>query len=264
MFQEVPGGMLHYQQWGSGHPLILLHGNGEDLTIFNEAAQVLSERFCVYALDLPGHGRSHRPQVLHYRHIAQAIRSFIRSLGLDKPYLYGFSDGGIIGLMLAIDSPHLLSKLVISGANLEPEGLRLFTRMSTAVRCRLTGSEIIGLMLAIDSPHLLSKLVISGANLEPEGLRLFTRMSTAVRCRLTGSEKAQMMLSEPYISTQSLGSITVPTFVTAGQFDCIKPAHTQLIAASIPGSRLDIFPGQLHGSYVVHSPKIAQYLLSVL
>lgn len=217
MFQEVPGGMLHYQQWGSGHPLILLHGNGEDLTIFNEAAQVLSERFCVYALDLPGHGRSHRPQVLHYRHIAQAIRSFIRSLGLDKPYLYGFSDGGIIGLMLAIDSPHLLSKLVISGANLEPEGLRLFTRMRTAVRCRLTGSE-----------------------------------------------KAQMMLSEPYISTQSLGSITVPTFVTAGQFDCIKPAHTRLIAASIPGSRLDIFPGQLHGSYVVHSPKIAQYLLSVL
>lgn len=217
MFQEVPGGMLHYQQWGSGPPLILLHGNGEDLTIFNEAAQVLSERFCVYALDLPGHGRSHRPQVLHYRHIAQAIRSFIRSLGLDKPYLYGFSDGGIIGLMLAIDSPHLLSKLVISGANLEPEGLRLFTRMSTAVRCRLTGSE-----------------------------------------------KAQMMLSEPYISTQSLGSITVPTFVTAGQFDCIKPAHTRLIAASIPGSRLDIFPGQLHGSYVVHSPKIAQYLLSVL
>lgn len=217
MFQEVPGGMLHYQQWGSGHPLILLHGNGEDLTIFNEAAQVLSERFCVYALDLPGHGRSHRPQVLHYRHIAQAIRSFIRSLGLDKPYLYGFSDGGIIGLMLAIDSPHLLSKLVISGANLEPEGLGLFTRMRTAVRCQLTGSE-----------------------------------------------KAQMMLSEPYISTQSLGSITVPTFVTAGQFDCIKPAHTRLIAASIPGSRLDIFPGQLHGSYVVHSPKIAQYLLSVL
>ena len=217
MFQEVPGGMLHYQQWGSGHPLILLHGNGEDLTIFNEAAQVLSERFCVYALDLPGHGRSHRPQVLHYRHIAQAIRSFIRSLGLDKPYLYGFSDGGIIGLMLAIDSPHLLSKLVISGANLEPEGLGLLTRMRTAVRCRLTGSE-----------------------------------------------KAQMMLSEPYISTQSLGSITVPTFVTAGQFDCIKPAHTRLIAASIPGSRLDIFPGQLHGSYVVHSQKIAQYLLSVL
>ena len=217
MFQEVPGGMLHYQQWGSGPPLILLHGNGEDLTIFNEAAQVLSERFCVYALDLPGHGRSHRPQVLHYRHIAQAIRSFIRSLGLDKPYLYGFSDGGIIGLMLAIDSPHLLSKLVISGANLEPDGLRLFTRMRTAVRCRLTGSE-----------------------------------------------KAQMMLSEPYISTQSLGSITVPTFVTAGQFDCIKPAHTRLIAASIPGSRLDIFPGQLHGSYVVHSQKIAQYLLSVL
>lgn len=217
MFQEVPGGMLHYQQWGSGHPLILLHGNGEDLTIFNEAAQVLSERFCVYAPDLPGHGRSHRPQVLHYRHIAQAIRSFIRSLGLEKPYLYGFSDGGIIGLMLAIDSPHLLSKLVISGANLEPEGLGLFTRMSTAVRCRLTGPE-----------------------------------------------KAQMMLSEPYISTQSLGSITVPTFVTAGQFDCIKPAHTRLIAASIPGSRLDIFPGQFHGSYVVHSPKIAQYLLSVL
>lgn len=217
MFQEVPGGMLHYQQWGSGHPLILLHGNGEDLTIFNEAAQVLSERFCVYALDLPGHGRSHRPQVLHYRHIAQAIRSFIRSLGLDKPYLYGFSDGGIIGLMLAIDSPHLLSKLVISGANLEPEGLGLFTRMRTAVRCRLTGSE-----------------------------------------------KAQMMLSGPYISTQSLGSITVPTFITAGQFDCIKPAHTRLIAASIPGSRLDIFPGQLHGSYVVHSPKIAHYLLSVL
>lgn len=217
MVQLVNGNPIHYERTGQGTPLILLHGNGEDLTIFREAVQLLRHRFTVYALDLPGHGESYRPAQLHYDAMARDVLAFIRGLGLEKPCLYGFSDGGIIGLLLACNHPGLLSKLVVSGANLEPKGLMPTTYLNTLMRWRIS------------------------------------------RC-----PKAKLMLTEPSIPPAALSTIAVPTFVTAGQFDCIRPSHTRLIAASIPGSRLDIFPGQLHGSYVVHSRRIGEYLLSVL
>ncbi len=124
MFQNVNGITLYYEKTGEGQPILLLHGNGEDHRIFDVLVSQLREDYEVYAIDSRGHGQSTRVKELDYRSMAEDIVQFIRMLGLEKPILYGFSDGGILGLMIAAAYPELLSKLIISGANLFPAGIK--------------------------------------------------------------------------------------------------------------------------------------------
>ena len=69
---------LYYEVVGSGQPLIMLHGNGEDHTIFDKAAAILSEHFTCYLLDSRGHGQSSPVEDLSYRVMAELLRSLIR------------------------------------------------------------------------------------------------------------------------------------------------------------------------------------------
>jgi pimeloyl-ACP methyl ester carboxylesterase len=126
MFITVNGVTLFYEKQGAGNPIILLHGNGENHTIFHETAALLSETHAVYLPDSRGHGESSKVETLSYADMAEDIALLIQALSLRKPILYGFSDGGIIGLLIAIQYPNLLSKLIISGANTHPSGLGWF------------------------------------------------------------------------------------------------------------------------------------------
>lgn len=124
MIIEINGMKLFYEKQGSGPPLILLHGNGEDHHIFDEAAEALACQWTVYRPDTRGHGQSEKAGELHYMDMAQDVIGFIKTMGLEKPILYGFSDGGITGILTAVMEPELLSGLIISGANLQPRGLK--------------------------------------------------------------------------------------------------------------------------------------------
>ena len=124
MKAEVNGITLWYEVRGQGKPLILLHGNGEDHTIFDELAARLGEHYTVYAVDSRDHGRSSRMAKLSYEIMASDVEALIESLGLQGAALYGFSDGGIVGLLTALERPELLSALAVSGANLNPGGLK--------------------------------------------------------------------------------------------------------------------------------------------
>jgi pimeloyl-ACP methyl ester carboxylesterase len=123
VFAEVNGIRLFYETVGEGRPLVMLHGNGEDHTIFAEAAELLGERFACYLLDSRGHGQSTPVSELHYADMAEDTCAFIAAMGLRKPALYGHSDGGIIGLLLEITHPGTLGMLAVSGTNLSPAGL---------------------------------------------------------------------------------------------------------------------------------------------
>jgi pimeloyl-ACP methyl ester carboxylesterase len=120
MIQTVNGVDLWYEKTGDGPPILLLHGNGESHKIFRVLTEQLSQSFTVYALDSRDHGQSGKSRQLSYDMMTEDVRQFIEALGLDKPVLYGFSDGGILGLMLASRHPDLLSKLIVSGANTYP------------------------------------------------------------------------------------------------------------------------------------------------
>lgn len=115
---------INYEIYGEGKPIILLHGNSETHHIFDVLVEKLKENYKVYAIDSRCHGESDNPKDISYNLMANDIIEFIKKLKIEKPILYGFSDGGIIGLLIAVNEPELLSKLIISGANINPEGMK--------------------------------------------------------------------------------------------------------------------------------------------
>ena len=121
---RVNGVSLWYAAVGSGRPVVLVHGNGESHDLFEtEIDQLTAVGYRVYAPDSRGHGASGPVTEYHYADMAEDIFQFIQALALDAPVLYGHSDGGIIGLLLALRHPGALSALAISGTNLSPAGL---------------------------------------------------------------------------------------------------------------------------------------------
>ena len=114
---------LYYEVVGTGSPLILIHGNGESHEIFDEAVKLLSEHFTCYLLDSRGHGQSQKVSEYHYADMAEDVYQFIQALSLQNITFYGFSDGGIIGLLLASRYPDLFERMIISGANTSPAAI---------------------------------------------------------------------------------------------------------------------------------------------
>ncbi|MDR2813296.1 MAG: alpha/beta hydrolase [Prevotellaceae bacterium] len=138
---------LFYQKTGSGQPFILAHGNGESHEIFDEAVDLLSEKFCVYAVDTRGHGNSGKVDTYNYQDIANDFAEFIKQLQLVKPVFYGFSDGGIAGIIVASQHPDLLGKLIVSGVNLTPKGVKRRWMLLFSVVYFFTRSKKIKMML---------------------------------------------------------------------------------------------------------------------
>lgn len=217
MIQQTSKINLYYEKTGTGVPLIMLHGNGEDHTIFNKATAVLKKHFTVYAIDTRGHGKSSPVDELHYEDMANDVYEFICKLDLEKPIVYGFSDGGIVALILAIKHPEAISRIVASGVNTQPNGLNTINL-------------------------LIYKITY-----------FFTR-----------AKRIKLMLNEPSITDTQLNNIKIPVSVTGGSKDMIKQSHLKHIADSIPNSTLTIFNGELHGSYVVNSTKIADFIIETV
>lgn len=217
MFIEVNGIKLHYEKYGSGQPIILSHCNSMTSKIFKTAVKMLKDKFTVYTVDSRDHGKSTKVKAIHYEDMAEDFYQFIIKLEIEKPIFYGFSDGGIIGILLASQHPDLLSKLIISGASLSPESTK---------------------------------------ELPMKFFKLWSHIDR--------SDKMQIMMREPNITDDILKAITVPTYVTCGTRDLIKQSHTDHLAETIPNSTLKVFNGESHSSYIVNSPKIANYLLEIL
>lgn len=162
MFVKVNKIDLFYEKTGQGEPIILLHGNGESHEIFDILIDQLSNQYTVYAIDSRDHGQSSKVNKLNYVTMMEDVASFIQKLGLKKPILYGFSDGGILGLLLAIHYPNMLSKLIISGANLTPNGVNTKCLIMTIKDYLLTKNKKIKMMLT--EPNIkktdLEKIII--------------------------------------------------------------------------------------------------------
>lgn len=154
---------LYYEEYGNGQPIILLHGNQETHEIFDKLIDKLKENYKVYAIDSRCHGKSENPIDISYDLMCDDIVEFIKKLNIQKPILYGFSDGGIVGLLIAIKEPNLLSNLIISGANIIPDVLKFFDNMITKLFYFFTRSKYIKMML--DEPNIplrdLKKINIS-------------------------------------------------------------------------------------------------------
>ena len=216
MLIGVNGIELYYEKTGQGRPLIMVHGNGEDHTIFDEAVGVLKENYTCYTVDSRGHGQSSPCKELHYKEMAQDIIAFMTELDLEDVAFYGFSDGGIVALLVAMNCSRV-TNLVVSGANITTKGTKLWFRL-----------WLKGMSIRKKDPLI------------------------------------ELMKNEPFISTAELSAIKVKTLVTAGSRDLIREEETRAIAEAIPQARLMILKGETHGSYIVHSTKIADILTKEL
>lgn len=143
---NVNGITLFYEVMGKGKPLLMVHGNGESHEIFYEAAQILKKYFTVYLIDSRGHGKSSLVQEYHYQDMAEDIKAFIEKLELKDVTYYGFSDGGIIGTLLAIQTD-LCSQYIVSGVNVHPNGIKPSVKFLMKRYSKLKKDPLVTLML---------------------------------------------------------------------------------------------------------------------
>jgi pimeloyl-ACP methyl ester carboxylesterase len=116
-YVQANGINIHYEEFGTGTPLILLHGGTSTLEEWKPLLPSFTPHFHVYALDSRGHGKTDNPLGrLSYRTMAEDVAAFIRALDISRPLVCGYSDGGQIVLELAMRYPGLTKALVIGAA----------------------------------------------------------------------------------------------------------------------------------------------------
>ncbi len=201
---------LHWQEQGSGFPLILLHGNGESSEYFEGQLAYFSKWFRVIAPDTRGHGDSPRGNApFSFHTFADDLLDFMNDLNIPKAHILGFSDGAITAILFALKHCDRIERLVLNGANLYPEGVVAEHVEHNKAVCE----------------HYRAELPIE----DPARMRKF--------------ELVRLMVEEPDIKPEELSAITVPTLVIAGDDDMIIDAHTRLIFEHIPHAELAIIPG---------------------
>ncbi len=205
---KVNGISIYYEEYGAGEPVVLLHGNSQRIEAFTYLIPELSKKYKVIAIDTRLHGKSGDDgKRLTYELFAEDVKALLDHLKPGPVHLLGWSDGGNTGLILAMKYPQLIRSLMMMGAVLSPD--------SSAIK-----------------PEVISALKKATEKLPPEkekARRLYT-----------------LCLEEPHIPAGDLKMIKCPTLVMAGENDMVQDAHTRLIAASIPSSKLVIFDKATH------------------
>ncbi len=199
----------HYIEKGSGEPLILLHGNGENCGYFQGQIDVFAERYHVYAIDTRGHGltpRGDRPFTI--RQFADDLLGFMDEHQIAKAHLLGFSDGGNIAMIFAMRHPDRVIRLILNGANLNPGGVKRATQIPIEIGYRIA--------------------------------KRFAGKSDSAR---QNAEMLGLMVNDPNVSPEELSAVQARTLVIAGTRDMIRESHTRLIADSIPSADLVFIKG---------------------
>lgn len=200
---------LSYTEKGTGHPLILLHGNGEDGTYFSHQISCFSKTYRVIAIDTRGHGKSPRGNLpFTIRQFAEDLHAFMHMHSIKKAHILGFSDGANIALLFAAKYPEQVDKLIANGANLNSKGVKFFTQFPIEAGYRIAS------LFAKKSP-------VAKANAEMLGL----------------------MVNGPDVSAKTLSKISAKTLVIAGTRDMIRESHTRYIYQCLPDAQLVFLPG---------------------
>lgn len=198
-----------YIEQGTGFPLILLHGNGEDCAYFTRQIDSFSENFHVIALDTRGHGQTPRGEApFTIRQFAEDLLAFMDQHNIEKAHLLGFSDGGNIAMVFALKYPERVGKLILNGANLDASGVKRKIQIPIEIGYRMA--------------------------------KLFAGRSPKAK---KNAEMLGLMVNDPNVKVEELSRIKNKTLVIAGDNDMIKDQHTRLIAQSIPGAELCILQG---------------------
>jgi pimeloyl-ACP methyl ester carboxylesterase len=104
---------LHYERYGEGHPLIILHGLFGSLENWRKLSKAFVQSFAVFAVDQRNHGRSPHSDIFNYQVVAGDLREFIQQHGLSSTHLLGHSMGGKTAMQFAVAYPDMVDKLIV-------------------------------------------------------------------------------------------------------------------------------------------------------
>lgn len=212
---EFNGAKIYYEVYGKGEPLLLLHGNGGSIEHFKNQIPYFAKHYRVIAMDSRGQGKSELGGAkLTYELMMEDSNALLQHLNLKQVKVLGWSDGGILGLLLAIHYPDKVSRLAVMGANLVPEA---------AYPWALDGIKT--------TVAKITAMKQSGDRSQDWDLQL---------------QLLDLLGNQPHIPVSDLKRIQAPTLVMAGDRDVIRDEHTLQIFHGIPQSQLAIGNGVTH------------------
>ena len=125
-YYEVRGIKMYTEVYGSGKPLLLIHGNGGNIGAFGKIIPYFAKKYRVIAVDSRAHGRTRDDKdSLSFEMMADDFDGLLTAMHIDSAYVLGWSDGGINALVLAMRHPNKVIKLASTGANLWPDSTGL-------------------------------------------------------------------------------------------------------------------------------------------
>ncbi len=226
-YVDLDGIKSYYEVHGAGEPVVLLHGGFCTIELTQSQLDHLASSYEVHAPERPGHGRTpDRDGPISYEGMVTDTLAYLDALEVGPAHVVGFSDGAIIGLLLARDHPDRVRSLVAISGNLDPGGFVEETSSEGAASDHQDAPDLDewGIRAAYD-------------RLSPDG---------PAHGDVVMEKLMAMWLSQPQIAPESLAAVRAPTLVMAGQHDAIRTDHTLLIAASVPGAQVAIVPGASH------------------
>ncbi|VXC55648.1 3-oxoadipate enol-lactonase [Pseudomonas sp. 8Z] len=247
---------LHYEDYGHGTPVLLLHGLGSSTLDWEYQIPALSAHYRVLALDVRGHGRSDKPRE-RYRMVdfADDVAALIEHLQLPPVHLVGISMGGMIGFQLGVDQPQLLRSLTIINSTPHVQARNLHEHLEIAKRWLLAR------LLSLETlAKALGKLLFP----RPEQAELRRKLEQ----RWPRNDKHAYLASLDAIIGWSvrehLQRITCPTLVISADHDYTPIADKQAYVAQLPNARLQVIDNSRHATPLDQPQRFNTALLDFL
>jgi pimeloyl-ACP methyl ester carboxylesterase len=222
-YAPVNGVKIWYAVYGSGKPVLFLHGGLGNSNYWGNQVPELAKQYEVIVLDSRGHGRSTRDADPYgYDLMSSDVLAVLDYLKIPKVALVGWSDGAIIGLDIAIHHPERLSKLYAFAANSDPSGV-----------ADISSSDVFNAYIA-------------------RGEKEYEQLSaTPTEYQAFVDQIGHMWASQPNWTADDLKKITVPTWVVDADHDeAIKRENTEFIAANVPNAGLLLLPEVSHFAFL--------------
>jgi len=223
-YQTVNGVKLYYEEYGKGVPLILIHGGLSSNKDLESMTREFSKFFRVIAVDCPGQGRSEQAESLSYQLMADYFLKMIDQMKLDSAYVFGYSDGGNVALLMGADRPDKVKRVAVFAAASKTSGY--YEEM-------IAGLDVL-------TPEIVEK---------DYKWWLDTHLKVTPqkdKWKKFISDFSKMCANPVIVPAAKLREIDTRILFVQGDNDIVKPEHAVELYRSVKGSQLSIIPAASH------------------